>query len=135
MITTSKVSGTAFRTGASHGAPIEPSRKYAPVRSRYAKDSARRNPQRGQNQNDYDQQSKRNGIPNGRQPRRANRTQQEIRASQKQVRQRQRSSESQAIRHRSAKDCQEPNHSAENAGQGPGLLSGKIQRFAQIIRQ
>ena len=39
-------SGTALRTGASHGAPIDPSRKYAAARIKYARERARRKPRR-----------------------------------------------------------------------------------------
>src|SRR5260370_10066467 len=44
MNPTNNHSGTASRTGASHGEPMEPRRKYAPLKIRYASDSARRNP-------------------------------------------------------------------------------------------
>ena len=46
MKPTNKLSGTALRTGASQDAPIEPIRKYAAARMRYAIDRARRNPSR-----------------------------------------------------------------------------------------
>src|SRR5882672_622038 len=43
---TSSQSGTTVRTGASHGAAIDPTRKYEQVRMKYASDSARRKPKR-----------------------------------------------------------------------------------------
>src|SRR5947207_685233 len=43
---TSTTNGTALRMGAIHGAPIEPSKKYDPDKTKYAKESARRNPSR-----------------------------------------------------------------------------------------
>src|ERR1700730_14067116 len=43
---TSNHSGTAARTGASHDEPSEPSRKYEPLKMKYANESERRNPRR-----------------------------------------------------------------------------------------
>src|SRR6202030_2046520 len=43
---TSNHSGTAARTGASHDEPSEPSRKYEPLRMKYASESDRRKPKR-----------------------------------------------------------------------------------------
>src|ERR1700719_1365741 len=43
---TSNHSGTAARTGASHGEPSEPSKKYEPLKMRYASESDRRKPKR-----------------------------------------------------------------------------------------
>ncbi len=44
MKPTNNSSGTALRIGASHDAPMDPIRKYAAARMRYAIESARRNP-------------------------------------------------------------------------------------------
>ena len=46
MQPTKRPSGTALRIGASHEAPIEPIRKYAPARIKYASERARRKPKR-----------------------------------------------------------------------------------------
>src|SRR5215472_10532489 len=41
---TKRLSGTELRMGASHDAPMDPIRKYAVARIRYARESARRKP-------------------------------------------------------------------------------------------
>src|SRR5439155_21020791 len=43
---TNKTRGTALRIGASQGAPIEPKRKYDPLKIKYARERARRKPRR-----------------------------------------------------------------------------------------
>jgi len=46
MKPTNRLSGTAFRTGASQDAPMEPIKKYAAARRKYAVARARRKPRR-----------------------------------------------------------------------------------------
>src|ERR1700693_1398275 len=46
---TSNHNGTAARTGASHEEPSDPSRKYEPLKMKYASDSDRRKPKRSAN--------------------------------------------------------------------------------------
>src|SRR5208282_1295620 len=91
-----------------------------------------RNAQRGQNQNASDKQSQRHRVAQRSQPRRGNRSDQEIGGGEDEVSQRKRAAKTEAIGGRSSKNGKKPDHAAEQAGKSSGLLGREIQLLLQV---
>ena len=94
-----------------------------------------RHAERRQHQDECNQRHQWNGVAQRREPWRAERAEQEIRAREDKIRDGQRAAEAQAVSDGSAKDGQEPDQPAEEAGKIGGALGGEVQRFVEIAGQ
>ena len=72
------------------------------------------------------------GVAHGRQPGGADGADQKISGGQDEVRHREGAPEADAVSYCPAENRQEPDHAAEDAGQGPGLLGGETQFLLQV---
>src|SRR5205085_1814660 len=88
--------------------------------------------QRGKKQNDSDQQAERQHIADRGDPGRAKRANQEIRATQEEISQRQRAPESNAVGQRAAEYRHHPNRATKNAAKACSFLRRKLQCFVKV---
>ncbi len=91
-----------------------------------------RHAQRRQHQHKRDQRHQRQGVAQRSQPRRSERAEEEIRARQNQVSNRQGAAEAEAIGNRSSKYRQDPDQPAKKPRKIRRPLGGKVQRFVEI---
>ena len=94
-----------------------------------------RDAQRRQHQHQRHQHAQRHRVAHRSEPGRADRSEQEVGATQNQVGQRKRPAEAQAISDGSAEHCQKPDQTSEQSSQAAGLFHSKIQGFVKIARQ
>ena len=94
-----------------------------------------RNSQRRESQHKSDQHNQRHRIAHWGEPRRSQRSQQEVGAGQDQISQRKRTAEAHAVGESSAEHRQKPYQPTEESGERAGLLGGKLKDFMQIARQ
>src|SRR5207245_11685181 len=92
-----------------------------------------RNPQRRQNQDETDKNRRWNGGPHRSKPRRAQRPQQKVGGCEDEIGERKGAAKTKLVGNCAAKDGEEPNHAAENAGECTGLLGGEIQLLVKIV--
>ena len=88
-----------------------------------------------QDQNKGNQWDQRNGVADRREPRRAQRSQQEISSTEDEVSDRKCAAKAESIRHRAANDSKKPDPAAEHSGKAAGLLHVEVQSLVQVARE
>ncbi len=88
--------------------------------------------ERWQKEHDADEQSQRHRVANRAQPRRADRTEEEVRTAQDEVSEGKGAAKSEPVCDSAAEDGEEPDGSSKKPGEGTGLLGGEIEFLVEI---